>query len=124
MGSSIGEKICYYRQLKQMTQNEFASRIGVTPQAVSKWESGQCYPDIQLLPEISEYFNVSIDELMGGPDRNNDDDILITIKNNIQNSDPGTEMAQIMKIVKALHAIVLVMESKKENSGYPEFELE
>ena len=120
---NIGEQILFLRKNKGITQEQLATKLGVSNQAVSKWESGQCYPDIQLLPEISEYFNVSIDELMGVPDKNNDDDILITIKNNIQNSDPGTEMAQIMKIVKALHAIVLVMESKKENSGYPEFEL-
>ena len=121
---NIGEQILFLRKNKGITQEQLATKLGVSNQAVSKWESGQCYPDIQLLPEISEYFNVSIDELMGVPDKNNDDDILITIKNNIQNSDPGTEMAQIMKIVKALHAIVLVMESKKENSGYPEFELD
>lgn len=121
---NIGEQILFLRKNKGITQEQLATKLGVSNQAVSKWESGQCYPDIQLLPEISEYFNVSIDELMGVPDKNNDDDILITIKNNIQNSYPGTEMAQIMKIVKALHAIVLVMESKKENSGYPEFELD
>lgn len=121
---NIGEQIFFLRKNKGITQEQLATKLGVSNQAVSKWESGQCYPDIQLLPEISEYFNVSIDELMGVPDNNNDDDILITIKNNIQNSDSGTEMAQIMKIVKALHAIVLVMESKKENSGYPEFELD
>ena len=121
---NIGEQILFLRKNKGITQEQLATKLGVSNQAVSKWESGQCYPDIQLLPEISEYFNVSIDELMGVPDKNNDDDILITIKNNIKNSDPGTEMAQIMKIVKALHAIVLVMESKKENSGYPEFELD
>lgn len=121
---NIGEQILFLRKNKGITQEQLATKLGVSNQAVSKWESGQCYPDIQLLPEISEYFNVSIDELMGVPNKNNDDDILITIKNNIQNSDPGTEMVQIMKIVKALHAIVLVIESRKENSAYPEFELD
>ncbi len=40
MVSGIGERICQYRQLRKMTQEEFASRLGVTPQAVSKWERG------------------------------------------------------------------------------------
>lgn len=40
MGSNIGETICRYRQNRRMTQEEFASRLGVTPQAVSKWERG------------------------------------------------------------------------------------
>lgn len=40
MGCDLGEIICQYRQNKKMTQEEFASRLGVTPQAVSKWERG------------------------------------------------------------------------------------
>ena len=65
MGSSIGEKICYYRQLKQMTQNEFASRIGVTPQAVSKWERDSSLPDITVLAGIAQILEVSADTLLG-----------------------------------------------------------
>lgn len=81
-------------------------------------------PDIQLLPEIAEYFNVSVDELMGRTAAKNDDDILIILKNKIECAESGTEMAQIMKIAKALHAIVLVMESQKTESGYPKFEMD
>ena len=40
MKENIGELICQYRQNRKMTQEEFASRLGVTPQAVSKWERG------------------------------------------------------------------------------------
>lgn len=40
MGYDLGEVICQYRQSRKMTQDEFASRLGVTPQAVSKWERG------------------------------------------------------------------------------------
>ena len=40
MNYDIGEIICQYRQKEKMTQEEFASRLGVTPQAVSKWERG------------------------------------------------------------------------------------
>ena len=42
-----------------------ARKLGVTNQTVSKWEAGQCFPDMLLLPEIADYFEVSIDDLLG-----------------------------------------------------------
>ena len=65
MGNSFGEKICYYRQLQKMTQEEFASRIGVTPQAVSKWERDNGLPDIMILSGIANVLGVSTDTLLG-----------------------------------------------------------
>ncbi len=61
----INEQIAFLRKQKGLTQKELAVALGVTDQAVSKWESAQCCPDIQLLPDIADYFGVSIDELMG-----------------------------------------------------------
>ncbi len=61
----INEQIAFLRKQKGLTQEELAGALGVTNQAVSKWESAQCCPDIQLLPLIADYFGVSIDELMG-----------------------------------------------------------
>ncbi len=61
----LNERIAAYRKAKGVTQEELAKALGVTNQAVSKWESGQCCPDIQLLPDIADYFGVSIDALMG-----------------------------------------------------------
>lgn len=61
----LNEQITFLRKQNNMTQEELAKALGVSNQAVSKWESGQCYPDIQLLPELSGIFNVSIDILMG-----------------------------------------------------------
>ena len=95
----IGNKILFLRKNKGVTQEQLAQTLGVSNQAVSKWESGQCFPDIQLLPDIARYFNVSSDELLGIETQSSNDDILITINDVIQNSKPGTEMAQIMKIL-------------------------
>ena len=61
----IGANIFRLRKEKGITQEEFAEYLGVSKPAVSKWESGQSYPDVFLLPVIASYFNKSVDELMG-----------------------------------------------------------
>lgn len=61
----INEQIAFLRKQKGVTQEELAKALGVTNQSVSKWESGSCCPDIQLLPGIAAYFGVTADELLG-----------------------------------------------------------
>lgn len=53
------------RRRKGVTQDELATYIGVSKSSVSKWETGQSFPDITFLPRLATYFGVSIDELMG-----------------------------------------------------------
>ena len=60
----IGEKIRLLRKKNDVTQDKLAYHLGVTPQAVSRWESGVCYPDMNALPAIADYFSVSMDELL------------------------------------------------------------
>ena len=62
---NIGVRIGEMRRSMGLTQEQLASRLGVTYQAVSKWENGQSCPDIQLLPLIADIFEISIDELFG-----------------------------------------------------------
>ena len=61
----IGEIISQTRQNKQMTQEEFASRLGVTPQAVSRWERGNGLPDISLVEGICKVLDISANTLLG-----------------------------------------------------------
>ncbi len=59
----IGNQIKALRQRRGITQEAMAQHFGITPQAVSKWERGVATPDIAMLPDISAYFGVTIDEL-------------------------------------------------------------
>lgn len=59
----IGNQIKALRLRRGITQEAMAQRLGITPQAVSKWERGAATPDIGMLPTISAYFGVTIDEL-------------------------------------------------------------
>lgn len=61
---NIGGMLVGKRREKGVTQEELAEYVGVSKASVSKWETGLCYPDITLLPQLAAYFNVSIDELM------------------------------------------------------------
>lgn len=63
--AAIKLKISYLRKLNSISQKQLAEKLGVSYQTVSKWENGICMPDISLLPTISEYFNVSVDQLLG-----------------------------------------------------------
>ena len=58
------EKLVKLRKLKGLTQDEFASAVGVSRQAVYKWESGQSYPEVPKLIEMKLLFDISIDDLL------------------------------------------------------------
>jgi len=61
----IGEKIKQLRTQRGITQETLANHLGISFQAVSKWENGTALPDITLVPALSAYFGVSADELLG-----------------------------------------------------------
>jgi len=61
----IGENIKRLRRELNLTQEELATHLGISFQSISKWERGEGYPDITMLPSLANYFNISIDELVG-----------------------------------------------------------
>lgn len=66
METTMGNRIGMLRRRKGMKQEELAEKLGVSPQAVSKWENNQTCPDIALLPKLAQLLGVSVDELLTG----------------------------------------------------------
>ncbi|MBQ7354538.1 MAG: helix-turn-helix transcriptional regulator [Clostridia bacterium] len=67
MNKSISEKICAMRKARKLTQEQLGEKLGVSGQAVSKWENGTSMPDILLLPELCDILGVSVDALLEMP---------------------------------------------------------
>lgn len=61
----LGKQIHDLRIEKGVTQNELAEALSVVPQAVSRWEQGIANPNLDLIPRIADYFEISLDELFG-----------------------------------------------------------
>ena len=64
MNINLSEKLKSLRKEKAASQEKLAEYLGVSFQAVSKWENDNTYPDISLLPEISRFFGITVDELL------------------------------------------------------------
>ena len=62
---SIGKNIAKYRKVRGLTQEELGTKLGVTNQAVSKWESEVSMPDVMLIPEIAKALSISLDDIYG-----------------------------------------------------------
>ena len=67
MANTLGTRIADARKKKGMTQDQLAEAMGVSSQAVSKWENDISCPDITLLPQLADYFGTSVDDLLRGP---------------------------------------------------------
>lgn len=63
---AFGDRISFLRKLKGLTQAQLAEKLGISAQAVSKWESGLSCPDIMMLVPLADIFGVSTDMLLGG----------------------------------------------------------
>jgi transcriptional regulator with XRE-family HTH domain len=65
----LGQRIAESRRKIGITQNALAERVGVTAQAVSKWEQGRSCPDIAILDEVADALGISLFELLGMDER-------------------------------------------------------
>ena len=87
------EKLVKLRKLRSITQDELASAVGVSRQAVYKWESGQSYPAVPKLLEIKKLFGISIDDLL-------DDNYEVVLPEKKKKRLPRAERARIEREVR------------------------
>ena len=109
----LHEQISFLRKQKGLTQEQLANALGVTNQSVSKWESGQCCPDIQLLPYIAELFEVSVDELLGCNSAKGLGDICLNIKDYFTTLPEKESFENAYRIAALLHEIAVTDGYKK-----------
>ena len=76
MEIKIGNKIRELRKKRNLTQEQLADNIGVSFQAVSKWENNIALPDITLIPVLANYFGVSTDEILSYDSSEKDREIM------------------------------------------------
>ncbi len=90
--SSMGEIICRYRKEKGLTQKQLAELVGVTNKAISKWETGEGFPDIMSIPCLVQALGISADELFAISKEENQNDRVITI--NSGNNQMGDQIVK------------------------------
>lgn len=115
--AKIREQFAFLRKQKGFRQEDLANALGVTNQAVSKWESAQCSPDIQLLPAIAALFDVLMDELLGYAPASTSEDIFLTLRRKIDVLLKGEDFDVVFRIAAALHASLLSKEMTTESNA-------
>lgn len=68
MKLNLGNHIRQNRRRMNLTQEQLAEKFGVSPQAISRWENGTTYPDLEMLPMIASFFGMSVDAMLGCTD--------------------------------------------------------
>lgn len=107
MEMNIGPIIMEKRKEKQVTQQELANFVGVSKASVSKWETGQTYPDITLLPLLAAYFDITIDSLLTyEPQLDNHEiqRIYAMLKGSLETKSPEDVLATIRSFVRRYYS--------------------
>ena len=128
MQLDLGQKIRELRRRDGRTQEALAEALGVTSQAVSRWEANGGYPDMEIIPSIANYFHISIDELFGYQNERSKkiDELVKKIDQmNLQNNGEDTNIDECISLARnALiefpdnEKIMLSLASVLYNAGY------
>ena len=106
---AFGERLKNYRKTKNFTQEELAAKINVSGQAVSKWEKGDCLPDVYNLKLLARLYRVSIDNLLDVGNEGTEK-VIETIK-------IGGAVFEIIEKPEAILAGKIVYENEKMEIG-------
>lgn len=127
MTLNIGEQIRKHRRALELTQEQLAERLGVSFQAVSRWENGSAYPDIELLPVLAELFETSVDKLMGLDEVEKDKrahQAISDFLNACDESEPIEKLVEMLKGIRRDHIaskhIELLFWNRMEQYDNPE----
>ena len=104
------EKLQELRKTKGLTQEELAKELYVSRTAISKWESGKGYPNIDSLKEISKFFSVTIDELLSSEE-------LITAAEDENRSNIGKLLDLLIGIVDIMSIMLILLPLYPEKVG-------
>ena len=115
MDSMLNKKLKFFRTSYKMTQETLALKLGVTRQTVSKWEKGISVPDADVLVKIADIFGVSVSELLGENNKNEDkklddshvSEVLSVI--NHQLSIKNKHHKIIMKVVRIVLIVIAIL---------------
>lgn len=108
--NNLSNNLYELRRKAELSQEEFAEKLGVSRQAVSKWERGEAYPDTENLIVISEMFSVSIDELLKS------DNICYTAPNTEEKSEENASNDDDFDDDEEKNSCTIVVNSKKKRS--------
>jgi transcriptional regulator with XRE-family HTH domain len=75
MNLNFAENLKCLRKEKGVTQEKLSEALGVSAQSISRWELGICYPDIEMLPAIANYFGTTVDGLLSNDTRSKEKDM-------------------------------------------------
>ena len=91
MNLNFAENLKKLRKDREITQEKLAETLGVTSQSISRWELNICYPDLELLPIIANYFGVTIDSLLSNDPDSKERDLIIFNDKVLKLSDDSDE---------------------------------
>ena len=112
---NIADRILYLRKSKGISQEELADKVGVSRQAVSKWESEQSMPDVEKIIIMSDYFNVTTDYILKGIEVvENKEEIGEWYEKQTMSSIYGSMIIQVVGVFEYFLAKVI----SKENSSF------
>lgn len=97
MNLNFAENFKCLRKEKKVTQEKCAEALGVSGQSVSRWELGICYPDVELLPSIANYFGVTVDHLLSNDTGSKEKDVKVFNEMIDRLSDETTERIDFVK---------------------------
>lgn len=103
MNITLAENLKRLRRERELTQEDLAQFLGVTNQAVSKWERDEGYPDITMLPIIANYFEVTVDDLLGNDIISKEEKIL-QYCDRFWNADNSLSMDDCVEIAKKAYS--------------------